>query len=152
MLAEDGEVREIGGLLFGFVNGIVNEKHAEKESVPRKTSLFFVQIAEALRNVNVLCMHESPVLPDYGESITRTVGTEAARKAIEVSQPDLALSGHLHLSDAFTVSSIGRTIAVRIDSSQQERHYAILEPEKQLFQILNDSGTVLQMFLGETKE
>ena len=40
VLAEDGEGREIGGLRFGFINGIVNEKHAEKEGVPRKTSLF----------------------------------------------------------------------------------------------------------------
>jgi Icc-related predicted phosphoesterase len=150
VLAEDGEIREIGGLRFGFINGIINEKYAEKEGVPRKTSLFFVQIAECLRYVNVLCTHESPVLPDYGDRITRTVGTEAARKAVEVSQPDLAVSGHLHLSCAYTVSSIGTTTVVRIDSSQQERYYAIIEPEKQVIQILNDSGTVLQRrFLGE---
>ncbi len=142
VLAEDGEIRQICGLRFGFVNGIINEKHAEKEGVPRKTSLFFVQIAEALREVNVLCTHESPVLPEYGDRITRTVGTEAARKAVEVSQPDLALSGHLHLLDAYTVSQIKSTTLVRIDSSQQERHYALIEPEKDQIRICNDSGTV----------
>lgn len=153
VLAEDGEVRKICGLQFGFINGIVNEKHAEKEGIPRKTSLLFVQIAECLRELNVLCTHESPVFPDYGDRITRTVGTEAARKAVEVSQPDLALSGHLHLSGAYTVSSIGSTMVVRIDSSQQGRHYSIIEPEKHLIQIFNDSGMVLQRrFLKEAKE
>ena len=64
-----------------------------------------------------------------------------------------AISGHLHLSGVYTVSSIGPTTMVRIDSSQQERHYAIIEPEKQIIQILNDSGIVLQRrFLGEAKE
>ncbi len=42
VLAEDGEIREICGLRFGFINGIVNEKHSEKEGVPRKTSQFFL--------------------------------------------------------------------------------------------------------------
>lgn len=153
VLAEDGQIREICGLRFGFINGIVNEKRAEKEGVPRKTSLLFVQMAECLRDVNVLCTHESPVLPDYGDRITRTAGTEAARKAVEVSKPNLALSGHLHLDCGYTVSPIGATTVVRIDSSQQERHYAIIEPEKQLIQILNDSGIVLQQrFLEEAKE
>ena len=86
-----------------------------------------MQIAECLRDIDVLCTHESPVLPDYGDRITRTAGTEAARKAVEIIQPDLALSGHLHLSCGYTVSSIWPTTVVRIDSSQQERHYAIIE-------------------------
>ena len=40
VLVGDGEVRTIGGLRFGFINGIVSETHVIKEGVPRKILCF----------------------------------------------------------------------------------------------------------------
>jgi Icc-related predicted phosphoesterase len=82
------------------------------------------------------------MLPEYENRVTPTVGVITARRAVEVVHPDLALSGHL--SGSYTVSSIGPTTVVRIDSSQRERHFVLIEPETGLIQILNDSEVVFE--------
>ena len=41
-------------------------------------------------------------------------------------------------SCGYTVSSIGATMVIRIDSSQQERYYGIIETEKQQIEIFNE--------------
>lgn len=143
VLAKDGEVRAIAELRFGFINGIISETYQVKKGIPRNTPLFFLRTAKGLVGVNVLCTHESPILPEYGNRVTPTVGVITAKSAIEVIHPNLALSGHL-CAGSYTISSIGPTTVIRIDSSQQERHFALMEPETALFQILNDSRIILE--------
>lgn len=140
ILQQDGQIQMIAGLKFGFINGVISDPPKAKEGVPRKSSTDFLEIAQNLASVNVLCTHESPMLPEYEGSVTLTVGLQTAREAIQTMHPDLALSGHL--SGAYTISKIGNTTVVRIDSSQQERHYAVIETEKGLIRISNDNGTV----------
>lgn len=80
------------------------------------------------------------MLPEYEGKVTLTVGLQTATHVVEMVHPDLALSGHLQ--GAYTLSKIGRTTVLRIDSSQQERHYTLIEPNKGLIQICNDHGIV----------
>ncbi len=50
-LIEDGGIRVIGGLRFGFVSGIVSETKPMKQGVPRKTAREYVQAASRFSNV-----------------------------------------------------------------------------------------------------
>ncbi len=141
MLQSDGQVQTIAGLKFGFINGVVSDPPKAKEGVPRKSSDEFLKVAQGLVGVDVLCTHESPMLPEYEGKVTLTVGLQTARKAVETAHPALALSGHL--SGAYTIARIGSSITVvRIDSSQQERHYALIEPLQRVVRICNDSGMI----------
>lgn len=143
VLQQDGQTKTIEGLKFGFINGIISHPPKAKEGVPRKSSTDFLEVAKSLVGVNVLCTHESPMLSEYENRVTLTVGLQTARQVAEIVHPDLYLSGHLHLG-AFTISKIGNTTALRVDSSQQERHYALIKPEKQLVCICNDSKVVAE--------
>ena len=79
------------------------------------------------------------MLSEYAGEVTLTVGLQTARRAVETVHPDLSLSGHL--SGAYTLQ-IGSAAGVRVDSSQQERYNALIDPERSIIRICNDSGNV----------
>src|SRR5208337_1735624 len=65
VLVEDGGVRVIGGLRFGFINGIVSEDKPLKQGVPRKTAREYLRVGSLLSGIDVLCTHESPFVHEY---------------------------------------------------------------------------------------
>jgi Icc-related predicted phosphoesterase len=142
VLQQDGQVQKVAGFKFGFINGVISNPPKVKEGVPRKSSAAFLEVAQSFVGVNVLCTHESPMLPEYEGKVTLTVGLQTARSTVEIVHPYLALSGHL--SGSYTISKIVPTSVIRVDSSQQERHYVLIEPEKSLLRICNDHGTILE--------
>jgi len=54
--------------------------------------------------------------------------------------PLLSVSGHL--SGPYTLSKLGNSTVLRIDSSQAERHYALLDPDAKQVRIMHDYDVV----------
>ena len=127
VLAEDGEIRTIGGLKVGFINGIMAKKGKlkVKDGVPRQSEDDFLSAAAKLVGVDVLATHASPYLPEYATRYHPSEEFEVLDRVIGQVNPLLSVSGHL--SGPFTLSKLGSTTVLRIDSSPAERHYALLD-------------------------
>jgi predicted phosphodiesterase len=67
VLVHDGKIRNIEGIKFGFINGIMSNKGTTKHNVPRSTSEDFLRIASNFKGIDILCTHESPIVPEYGK-------------------------------------------------------------------------------------
>lgn len=135
-LARDGEIREVGGLRFGFINGVVSAPKPMKQGVPRKSPEEYVKVGDTLAGIDVLCTHESPHMPDYGPWPHKSPGTEAVEEVIKKVRPKLALSGHL--AGPFTLGRVVDTLSLRIDSSPSEKHYAILHMPEGVLTVYHD--------------
>lgn len=142
-LVQDGVTKTIGGLRFGFVNGIVSETKQMREGVPRKTAEEFLRAGSSLSGIDVLCTHESPVVPEYEGRIHQSPGTEAVDAVIRRLRPKMALSGHL--SGPYTLSRVGETVSLRVDSSPSERHFATLEVPGGTLRIYHDHELVREV-------
>ena len=142
VLAEDGEVRTIGALRVGFINGIMAKKGKlkVKDGVPRQSEEDFLRAASKMRGIDVLATHASPNLPEYGSRYGPTTEFEVLDKVIRDISPSLAVSGHL--KGPFTLSKLGRTTILRIDSSPKERHYALIEGWTRRIKIMHDHELV----------
>jgi Icc-related predicted phosphoesterase len=125
----DGEIRKIDGLRLGFINGIMSDTKPFKDGVPRKKPKEYVRIAKTMKGkIDVLCTHESPMIPEYEKRLhPPMIGVLTMRKIIEDLQPKYAFSGHI--SGPFSMAIIGKTWNIRVDSSQDEKHFAILKPK-----------------------
>jgi hypothetical protein len=55
--------------------------------------------------------------------------------------PLLSVSGHL-TAGPYTLSKLGNSTVLRIDSSQAERHYALLDPDAKQVRIMHDYDLV----------
>lgn len=141
VLAEDGEVRVIGGLKVGFINGIMAEGGAKvKDGVPRKSPEDFFSAAAKLTGIDVLVTHASPNLPEYGRRYHATKGFEALDQVLAEINPVLSLSGHLR--GPFTLSKLRGATVLRVESSAAERHYALLEFGTGQIRIMHDHSQV----------
>ena len=142
ILAEDGEVRTVGGLRVGFINGIMAKKGKlkVKDGAPRQTGEDFLQAASKMKGIDVLATHASPNLPDYGGRYGPTAEFEVLDKVIRDVSPSLALSGHL--KGPYTLSKLGSTTVLRIDSSPKERHYALIDGRTRRAEIMHDHELV----------
>jgi len=129
VLMDDGEVREFGGLRFGAINGIIALKRREKDGVPRKRPEEYVEIAKKLRDrVDVLLLHNSPKLPleEYG-FMRDDEAVRAVEAAIYEARPKIALCGHIHTENPYTVYRYEHgTLYIRVDSSQRHRAYLVM--------------------------
>jgi Icc-related predicted phosphoesterase len=140
--AKDGETRLIGGVRFGFINGIVaydGEKRV-KDGVPRQTPEDYLQAARQLEGVDVLCTHEAPRAAAYRGHVHNSLGTETVEKAVEIVNPSLLLCGHL--SGPYALGSLGRSVVVRVDSSPSDQHYAMLNTDKRTVTIFHNREAV----------
>ncbi|PXY28040.1 metallophosphoesterase family protein [Prauserella muralis] len=100
----DGEVVEIGGLRFGFLGGALLPEGV----VPRKGAVWrpylrpadeFDAAAAKLRDIDVLCSHIPPAVPDLTYDVVARrpeIGSEALRELITEEEPRWALFGHVH--------------------------------------------------------
>jgi len=140
VLAHDGEIRSIEGIKFGFINGIMSDKGTPRRDIPRSTSEDFLRIASAnFKGINILCTHESPIVPEYGKKFDSGIGPAAMTKVIEKVQPKISLSGHLDFGP-YTISKIGQTITIRIESGQMNKHYVIIKPNQNEIEIWCDEN------------
>ena len=131
VLKKDGERVIINGFIFGFLNGIVSRTKRIKDGIPRQTPEMYLVKGKALKGVDVLCTHESPWIEEYGDYYHRgrddtgeVFGIDILRDIILSIQPVLSFGGHL--SGAYSVGQIGKTTAVKTDSSPRDKHFAIL--------------------------
>ena len=142
VLAEDGEVRTIGGLKVGFINGIMAKKGRRKvkDGVPRQSAEDFLSAAAKLVGVDILATHASPNLPEYGGRYHASEEFEVLAEVLAKVDPMLSISGHL--SGPYTISELRGTTILRIDSSPAERHYALLDSGSRQIRIMHDHDQV----------
>jgi len=129
VLMDDGEIREFGGLRFGAINGIIALKRCGKEGVPRKRPEEYVGIAKRFSGkVDVLLLHDSPKLPlEEYEFMSDDVAARAVETAIYEAKPRIALCGHIHTENPYTVYRYEHgTLYIRVDSSQRHRAYLVM--------------------------
>ena len=142
ILAQDGEVRTIGGLRVGFINGIMAKKGKlkVKDGVPRQSADDFFSSAAKLVGVDVLATHASPYLPEYGTRYHASEEFEVLGMVLKQVNPALSVSGHL--SGPYTLSKLGSTTVLRIDSSPAEQHYALLDRGTRQIRIMHNYDQV----------
>jgi len=140
VLLNDCRVVEVGGLRIGGINGIISLSRRSKGGVPRKRPEEFLPAAQCLRykRVDILLVHEVVPLPEYSQLITPREYLGVVLEAVETVSPRIVFNGHLHAMP-YTISRIGRSLYVRVASSQKSRHYAVLYPEKGSVEIWVDS-------------
>lgn len=142
VLAEDGEVRTIGGLRVGFINGIMAKigKVKVKDGVPRQSGEDFLQAASKMKGIDILATHASPNLPEYGSRYHQSEEFEVLEQVIMQVGPSLSVSGHL--KGPYTLSKLGNATVLRIDSSPKERHYAMVESRVRRIEVMHDHELV----------
>lgn len=135
ILVRDAEVRNISGLKFGFINGIVTEGGGINKGIPHNKPDQYLAMAKKLKSVDFLCTHESPLMPNPWTKPTG-LGPMTAKMAVEIASPIVSLSGHLHGTATF--KQIGKIMAIRIDSSQAQRQFIIIEIQNREIEIWNE--------------
>jgi Icc-related predicted phosphoesterase len=109
----DGEVTEIGGLRFGFVGGGLVSPMRTPYEVDEET--FAAKVA-ALGEVDVLCAHIPPALPELTYDVVARrfeYGSRAILEHVRETQPSLVLFGHVH-QPLRARARIGRTECVNV--------------------------------------
>ncbi|MFF2307525.1 metallophosphoesterase [Streptomyces sp. NPDC058128] len=92
----DGERVEIGGLVFGFVGGGLRTPMRTPYEISDEE---YAAKVEALGDVDVLCTHIPPEVPDLTyDTVARRFerGSRALLDAIRRTRPRYALFGHVH--------------------------------------------------------
>ena len=92
----DGERIELGGRTFGFVGGGLRTAYRTPNEIDDEE---FAAKVEAIGEVDVLCSHIPPDVPDLlYDTVARRMerGSQALLAAIEKTQPRYALFGHVH--------------------------------------------------------
>lgn len=142
VLAEDGEIRMIGSLRVGFINGIIAKKGRlkVKDGVPRQTAEDFLSAAAKLVGIDILATHASPNLPEYGSRYHASEKFEVLDRIPMQINPPLSISGHP--SGPYTFSKLHNTTILRIDSSPAERHYALIDCGTRRIRIMRDHELV----------
>ncbi|GAA1590003.1 metallophosphoesterase [Actinomadura kijaniata] len=109
----DGETVEIGGLRFGFVGGGLRTEYRTPYELDDDV---YAAKVEALGEVDVLCTHIPPAVPDLlYDTVARRFerGSEAVLDLIRRVQPRYALFGHVHQPLAARMR-VGRTECVNV--------------------------------------
>jgi Icc-related predicted phosphoesterase len=109
----DGQVTEIGGLRVGFVGGGLVSPMRTPYELDEET--FAAKVA-ALGEVDVLCAHIPPALPELTYDVVARrfeYGSRAILEHVRETQPRLVLFGHVHQPLA-PRARIGRTECVNV--------------------------------------
>jgi len=144
VLMEDGRVYAFEGLKVAGVSGIIARKRKVKKGVPRKTPEEFLGAAEKLRNkgIDVLLIHEAPYLPDLFPFMRDSISSRTALRAIEIVKPRVVFNGHMHFGGYKIYEFSYGTKYVYLDSSQANRHYAILYTNNAKLEMWRDREVV----------
>lgn len=109
----DGEVAEIGGLRVGFVGGGLVSPMRTPYELDEET--FAAKVA-ALGEVDVLCAHIPPALPELCYDVVARrfeYGSRAILEHVRETQPRAVLFGHVH-QPLVRRARIGRTECVNV--------------------------------------
>ncbi len=117
----DGKVVEIGGLRFGFVGGVpLAPGTAARRGGPWTPHLIpaeeYAAAAGALLDVDVLCSHAPPMVPELAYDVVSRRSESSASALLELihrERPRAALFGHVHQPLAARVR-VGRTECVNV--------------------------------------
>ena len=140
VLMEDGRVYEFNGLRIAGISGIIALKKKIRKGVPRRTPEEFLEVAEKLRgkDVDILLMHETPYLPKLFPFMRDSLSSRTALKVVEIIKPKLVINGHMHYGGYSNHDFSFGTKYIYIDSSQQNRHYAVLDINSKELEIWHD--------------
>jgi len=129
VLIADGRIAEVYGLKVSGINGIIALRRKSRKGVPRKRPEDFINIAYSLAKsrVDILLLHETVPLAEYRGLIRFPRYLSVVIDVIRVVRPVLVLNGHLHLDHGYTFSAVDNSAYLRVDSSQQSLHYALLK-------------------------
>jgi Icc-related predicted phosphoesterase len=119
--AADGQVLTIGGVRFGFVGGAPLPPGLEpRAGGPWTPNLLragdFAARVTALRDVDVLCSHVPPAVPELCYDVVTRRAESASAELLDVvlrDRPHAALFGHVHQPLAARVR-VGRTECVNV--------------------------------------
>ncbi len=109
----DGQTVELDGLVFGFVGGGLRTRYRTPFEVSDEE---YAAKVEALGQVDVLCAHIPPALPEITYDVVARRferGSEATLEAIRRTQPRMMLHGHVH-QPLVARTRIGRTEVVNV--------------------------------------
>jgi Icc-related predicted phosphoesterase len=109
----DGQTADIGGLRFGFVGGGLLSPMRTPYEIDEDA---FAAKVEALGEVDVLCAHIPPALPELCYDVVARrfeVGSRAILEHVQRTQPRAVLFGHVHQPLARR-ARIGRTECVNV--------------------------------------
>jgi Icc-related predicted phosphoesterase len=109
----DGQTADIGGLRFGFVGGGLLSPMRTPYEIDEDA---FAAKVEALGEVDVLCAHIPPALPELCYDVVARrfeVGSRAILEHVRRTQPRAVLFGHVHQPLARR-ARIGRTECVNV--------------------------------------
>ena len=147
ILMEDGRVYELSGLRIAGISGIIASKRKVKKGVPRRTPNEFLEVAKKFKEkkIDILLIHETPYLPELFLFMKDDYTSRTALEAVRVVKPRLVFNGHMHYGGyKFYEFSFG-TKYVYIDSSQQNRHYAILSINNMKLEVWKDFEEVVNI-------
>ena len=153
VLMQDGQVKTLDGLRFGFINGIVTHSGKQKHGVPRKTPEQFVHFAEQMRHqIDFLCTHESPPVYLYRKKLLGAENVLAAKLAADIAEPKIMLSGHLGFGP-YSIAPIMDTkavVSIRMDGSQDNRGYALINTRRKDLTVYVDRQPKYTLRIPET--
>ena len=130
VMPRNGEMRNILGMRFGFMNGIAAKRERTKDGAPRITP----DRARAALNplvkagTDALCMHESMY---YELRSPTSVGDELMRQLLlewGSTAPPLILSGHVSRKPYYVAKCGTNTLGLRVQTSPQHMSYLTIEP------------------------
>ena len=132
--ALDGEVIDIGGLRFGFVGGgllppnIVRRKRGGVFRPYLRTDADFAQAVRALPELDVLCSHVPPDVPELTYDVVARrfeFGSTGLLERIHTGGPRWSVFGHVHQPLAPRMR-IGRTECVNVGHFQRTEQAYVL--------------------------
>ncbi|GAY25389.1 metallophosphoesterase [Desulfurococcaceae archaeon AG1] len=128
VLMDDGRVYDIGGLRVTGISGIISTGRRQRKGVPRRKPEEFLEIARRLadQEIDILLIHETPYLPNLFPFMVEGIGSKTALEAIKIIRPMLVINGHMHSGGFKTHELPWGSKYIYIDSSQQNRHYIII--------------------------
>jgi Icc-related predicted phosphoesterase len=146
VLIYDGEVKQIGGLKFGFINGMVGPN----DGLQSKSAEDYLKICEKLKEekIDVLCTHASPLRNAFME-FKSDINLNVSLQAHEMIKPKLSFTGHIHPEFGAIGEKVGESKIQNfaIDSSQKGKIFAVMEipgksPSAVSVQIVLDSRPI----------
>ncbi|BBD73331.1 hypothetical protein HS1genome_1720 [Sulfodiicoccus acidiphilus] len=123
----DGKAYLVDDFRVAGINGLVGSGRPYSISPEDFTAAFR---RAGRRKVDILVMHQPPYLPEVYPNMRRDEGGLLALEAIREVSPRLFLNGHM-TGECYTYYRFPwGTHYLRVDSSQECKHYAVLEGGK----------------------
>ena len=147
VLLEDGGILEVEDLRLGFINGIISVRRRSRKGVPRKFPEEFRMIARKLAGkIDVLCMHEFPVLDELMDRFVMHTPAYTARESVQLAHPKLVLCGHIHYRKIEPkLYHIGIIREVVVDSTAG--YYVLLDVNEEEIKLMKNGEEVFRLIL-----